>query len=243
MIKHGNMTTTYVPTSADRLLAVLSISDSMLNVSLKRTQKSNYFLRRFRRRTVKRLMLHTRIGTAMLRCTETSYRIFVRTGSDQEEGTSSNLDITIVGIHGQTRRMPLSDRTKTREPMMFRKEETIEFEFTTNDVGEVSRPTISTFPLLRVFCRFLKSFSATMRLDKALPGTLFTSPFNEARRQPCNTTTHSSSERRTKSRSSFNVDRVIEQTTCLELEPLPRRAKAGRIFNVQQTATGRRHAA
>ena len=179
----------------------------------------------------------------MVRCTETSYRIFVRTGSDQEEGTSSNLDITIVGIHGQTRRMPLSDRTKTREPMTFRKEETIEFEFTTNDVGEVSPPMISSSMLIRIFDRFLKSFSATMQIGKASSGTLFTSLFNEARIRQCNRTTRSSNECRTTSRSSFNVDRVMEKTASLELEPLPKRAKAGRILNVQQTVADRRRAA
>ena len=179
----------------------------------------------------------------MIRCIETSYRIFVRTGSDQEEGTSSNLDITIVGIHGQTRRMPLSDRTKTREPMTFRKEETIEFEFTTNDVGEVSPLTISSPILIRFFYRFLKPFSVTMRIDKASSGTLFTSPFNEARIRPCNRMTRSSNEGRTTSHSSFNVDRVMEKTTTLELEPLPKREKAGRIFNGQQTVACRFRAA
>ena len=68
---------------------------------------------------------------------EATYKTLVQTGASQEEGDHSNLTITIVGKTGQTKAMPLDETTKTNKTTPFNKDEKIEFEFKTHDVGKV----------------------------------------------------------------------------------------------------------
>jgi hypothetical protein len=63
---------------------------------------------------------------------ETTYKVLIRTGTLHEEGDDSNLYLTIFGQNGQTKKMPLNETTKTNK-----KNEKIEYEFKTKDIGKV----------------------------------------------------------------------------------------------------------
>ena len=69
---------------------------------------------------------------------ETTYKILLRTATQQGETGENHLNLTIVGANGQTKKLPLNDSTKTNKKAKIKKEETIEFDVKGNDVGRVS---------------------------------------------------------------------------------------------------------
>ncbi|CAF3891735.1 unnamed protein product, partial [Adineta steineri] len=75
--------------------------------------------------------------------TEITYKIILKTGPYQEEGNDSNIYLTIFGQNGQTKKIPLNKTTKINKKMIFKKDDTIEFEFKTNDVGKISKVILS----------------------------------------------------------------------------------------------------
>lgn len=67
-----------------------------------------------------------------------TYKILLRTGPNQEEGEHSNLYLTIFGQNGQTKKLALNENSKVNKKVSFKKNEKIDLEFKTNDVGKVS---------------------------------------------------------------------------------------------------------
>ena len=65
------------------------------------------------------------------------YKILIRTGTDQEEIDDSTLYLSILGKNGQTKKMPLNEITKTIKNVSIKKNDKIDYEFKTNDVGKV----------------------------------------------------------------------------------------------------------
>ncbi|CAF0906528.1 unnamed protein product [Adineta steineri] len=75
--------------------------------------------------------------------TEITYKIILKTGPYQEEGNDSNIYLTIFGQNSQTKKIPLNKTTKINKKIIFKKDDTIEFEFKTNDVGKISKVILS----------------------------------------------------------------------------------------------------
>lgn len=98
---------------------------------------------------------------------EATYKTLVQTGSSQEEGDHSNLTITIVGKTGQTKAIPLDETTKTNKTTPFKKDEKIEFDLKTQDVGKVR----SISPISPLVSPLLYQVSKiTLHQNSAKPG-------------------------------------------------------------------------
>ncbi|CAF1366454.1 unnamed protein product [Rotaria magnacalcarata] len=81
--------------------------------------------------------------SAIPKKTEATYKILIKTGSSQGEGDDNNLNITIFGKNSQTKQITLNETTKTNKNTPIKKNDKVEYEFKTNDVGKISKIVLS----------------------------------------------------------------------------------------------------
>ncbi|UJR35879.1 hypothetical protein I4U23_028622 [Adineta vaga] len=78
--------------------------------------------------------------------TEIIYKILLQTGAYHQEGSDSNIYLTIVGKNGQTKKLPLNKTTRKSRKNSFKTDERIEFELKAKDVGKISKIILSQNP-------------------------------------------------------------------------------------------------
>ena len=69
---------------------------------------------------------------------EITYEVLLRTGAYHQEGSASNIYLTIFGKNGQTTKFALNKTTRKTRRKSFKTDDEIEFEFKAHDVGKVS---------------------------------------------------------------------------------------------------------
>jgi len=79
------------------------------------------------------------VPSAIPKKNESTYKIILRTATQQGETGENHLTLTIVGTNGQTKKMPLNETTKTNKKAKIKREETIEFDVKGNDVGRITK--------------------------------------------------------------------------------------------------------
>ncbi|CAF1409527.1 unnamed protein product [Adineta ricciae] len=78
--------------------------------------------------------------------TEITYEVFLRTGAYHQEGSASNIYLTIFGKNGQTTKVALNKITRKTRRKSFKTDDEIEFEFKAHDVGKISKIILSQNP-------------------------------------------------------------------------------------------------